>query len=294
MAFAQDAQGWSRPLTTDERAKFEKWRAALLSGRTSIARLVSAGACCSYAEQFRTDNAPHLAPVITTAQAEHLTKIIGKWNRTEEIFAGCEMERFGIQIDKGDIMVFAAPGEREPGAAVDPSDLGVIWFVVIGVVLIVSAIVTTTAIDYAAQKDENKLKSQFADLSAKMAKEPPDVRAAYEAFLKSSPMAEEKSIWDKLAEGVTGALSMVAIGVLAFFLIKTFAQARGSSSSAPARISNPCGGATASIYPAKKGGWSKSGKIRWSDDPARRRRQAQHIEDAIYGGPGWVEDEVPF
>jgi hypothetical protein len=290
MALAQTPTGNRRLLTRDEREIFEKWRGAVVKGRSSVEAMIAGAACCAYADEFRKEYAPHLEAPMTVERANRVINIVGRWNRLEEILAGCERERFGIRIDRGDVMVYAATDDKEPGPGVDATGLGIIWFVVAGVVLIVGAIITTEALDYSARKEEIGLKKQFADINAKMAKEPPDVRAAWETFQKSAPFAQEKSLWDKLTGGASNALSMLAIGALVLFGFKAFSAARSSSSG---RIQNPCG---RGLSP-KRGGWSKSGRVRWADDGTKRARQIRHIEDHYYGGPQWsedTEDEVPF
>lgn len=291
MAQAQTPTGERRTLTAEERAIFERWRAAVVKGRSSIEAMISGAACCAYADEFRKEYAPHLEAPMTVDKANRIVAIVGRWNRLEEILAGCDLERYGIRIDRGDVMVYGAAGDKEPGPGVDATGLGVVWFIVVGLVLIIGAIVTTEALDYSARKEEIGLKKQLADLNAKMAKEPQDVRAAWDSFQKSPPFSQEKSIWDKLGEGVSNALSMLAIGALVLFGVKAWSAARSSRSSG--RIENPCG---RGLSP-RRGGWSKSGRVRWADDGAKRARQIRHIEDHYYGGPQWTEDtedEVPF
>lgn len=276
-----------RYLTPEELRTVERWRSAILRGRPHMERLCAAGACLGYVELFRRERTPHLVPVMTAADGAQVSEILGRWNRIEEIFAGAELETLSVKINNGDVDVYGSPGAKTDG-------IGFIPLVVVGVIVIVAAITTTLAIDNAAKMKETDLRSKLLDYNAAMAREPEATRAAWKAFTESDPFKKEKSIWDRLSEGAGNALAILAVAAIAFFAFKHWPR-RSSTSTTTAPISNPCGGA-GTIRAPSRGGWS--GRVRWSDDPTSRKRQAYHLDSYYYGSQADTgsayEDEVPF
>lgn len=306
----------ARPLPAADLEAWRKWRAALHKGRRSMEKLQAAGAAMAWIEEWRRTHAPSAAPVFDQAAADRITKIFGRWNRLEEIFSGTELERFGVRLDGGDLMVYASPWDREPGPGVDAQGLGMVWFVVAGVVLLIGAIVTTEAIDYAAQKEEGRHREALRALDAQMAAAPPDVRAAYERMKKEDPVKKELSLWDRIGGFFQDAGALAVLAIVAFFVLRS----KGSSSTtrpaeqpAPIIIKNPCGGGYVSAPRGAKPKPSPGGMV-WSRDPAARNRQASYVSAWYYGSPdekewvrtrrqkgggGWrtvdeYQDEVPF
>ena len=280
-----------------ERRIFERFRRAVVGGRSSMRGYIGACETMAVIEKWRRNQIaagvlpPELLPVVFTAdQVEAARRRVAAWNFIESALAGLEIGRLGYQVGpnrKGDedINIF------EKGS---PPLLGALWvLLVVGAAVLLGGTLAIIGLRNSNLSEARQLKRELSFLNQRMAAAPQAVRDAFVQLQKSTDFSEPKSAWDKLTEGI-GKGAMTAILVVAGMMLLT---RQGGPLGSSRR--NPCGQRTPDDW-----------DVDWSDDPEKAERQLQHVLDnlsdkdlerrwgnwfegygAAYGGGG---GKVPF
>lgn len=269
-----------------ELAAIRKWRKVILLSRKKMEAFLAGAAACAYAEQFRRAQAPKTTTVVFTSEDQKLVqRICEAASYIERAYAHCEMGRWGIKLrPDGDLDVLKPNEDKESPAFVPPAgfkfpapgvemDLGAFWVpLIILAIVIGGAVVTTKSINYYAEQGAQNAQKALAKLNAEMATQPEDVRAAWLAFQKANPYAQEKGLLDRLLGSVGDVAPIILIALLAFaFMGKAGKATVATVQQNPRRRRarrNPCGG---EFSPPE------SWRVHWSKDPDKRERQLGHV-----------------
>lgn len=212
-----------------ELAVFRKFERSVIDGRDAIAAYLAACSCMAQLEQLRramvaegTISGATLPVLFSDVQIAQAQTRAEKWNQIEIALDGLKSGRFGYQVVRDrdgnlDLNVY------------EPPELAGLPFILmaVGAAVIIGAIITVVAMVNANKSDARKLRRDLANLNAKMSQMDPVVARRFENLQKSTNFTQEKSIWDRLKEGLGGAAG-VALLVVAGIMILGRTQ-RGSA-----------------------------------------------------------------
>lgn len=286
-----------REPTPHELAVFKKYEKAIFNGRTAMDGFLGAAACMGMIEKWRLNQvktgmipADFFPVMFSAARIEEAKKRAAAWNILENGLAGLISRKFGFQVrpnkaGQPDIDIFM---RSEPALGALP-----VVLLVIGASVVIGGILTALALRNSNLKDARDMKKELAFLNQRMAAAPPPVRDAFRQLQNSKDYKQQKTLWDSIKEGITGALTVGLLAIAGAYLLRSRDQKAANRSPVP----NPCGGTAPEDW-----------NVSWSKDPEKAQRQLEYVLDSLsdrsladrwqdYWDVGYYEDdadEVPF
>lgn len=289
----------TRPPTAQEQRVFDRWTKAIENGRRSMEGMIAGASLCGYAEQFRREWTPQLAPVLTAWDAQRVQAILEDWNKIERLKSAVDLQQFSIVLSPSgtDIDVTQHDPQLPP---VEGLGIAPLVAVLVIVVVVAAVIAVTEGLDFAAKQQAQLHRTAFAKLSADMAKQPEPIRKAWQQMLDSQPVKQEKGLLEKIfGSDFSAALPLIGLGIALYLFWPMLSEARRDAKRQAEPEPNPCGG-----DPRTPDQW----RVNWSRDPRKAERQLEYITDDprtfknLKGWKGWFtqgapegfDDEVPF
>lgn len=159
--------------------------------------------------------------------------LLTRYNMIGRYIAGVESGKYGINLKDGDIQIIAPASMPQSELETDlyPSEgfgvAPIIWALAIGVTLIAGIWGASDVIDSVAKRQAEIHKDRLMQADREMAKQPADVRQAWQEMKKSSaPAAREVGILEKFfgteAAGKIG--GGIGLGLLVVMAMYAFGQ----------------------------------------------------------------------
>lgn len=274
----------------EEMAVINRWERELLRGRDAVSLVLARASILSKVDDLRKNKgvAEYLPAIFSSEEKAEIEKQIERWNKIEKLFHNGKAGIVATQIENNDITLYLWPGHSGEGlTGEDQGPIGFGWVVplmVIGKVLIAGCVVATTAlITWYLAKDKD-LKSRQLEIDRLMALGPADVRQAYQDLRDSEAYRKDQGFLDSLLSKGSSLFGVLMAVVMVALMIDVGKLWRGKRAPRENPFPPPCSvtrnpSMPGYVSPPSKGGWK--GRVYWSHDPKKRKRQAQHIQDWI-------------
>jgi len=283
-----------RPASTQEQMSFVGWYNSYMgSSVPTIQGAIASGELLALVQQWANRTGTPIA-VWTPTDQQIVDRLIDYGNRLNRVSAGILSGKYGLQFAAGD-MAAVAPSKM-PREQYDPDlfpseSFGIVipvivWVIVGGVILVGSLFSASEILKHEANRQISKNQATIIQADKEIAKSDPATRRAWQQFKNQNQqhlMEKAKQADGEQDGGIFGAIFGktaskgigVAIGIAAAVILVGLA---GSVTPEKKKMiySNPCSRGGRKI--ARMGP-----PVKWSKDPAKRKRQVAHIA-AYYEG----------